>query len=340
MRRRRALGRIWWRAVSAVAAAGLAGCGPQSMLDAKGPIASQIAGLWWIMFAATSIAAAGTIAGLLYAVRRARRAAGPETATPVPARERTVILLLGAAVPAVALVGFTVLAVRTGVAVSGPPGEPDLVVEVIGHQFWWEVRYPTHEVVTANEIRIPARRTVEFRVSSADVIHSFWVPKLAGKIDMNPQRVNVVRLEASEPGTYRGQCTEFCGVQHALMAFEVRALPPTDFRRWLERRRAPPAAPQDPAAVRGQEVFFEAECAACHAIRGVHEPAFTGRAGPDLTDLADRRTLGALTLRNTRGNLAGWILDPHQFKPGNRMPPTTLDSNDLRALLSYLETLH
>ncbi len=247
--------------------------------------------------------------------------------------------MLGAAVPTLALALFTVLAVRTGMSVSSPGGEPELVVEVTGHQFWWEVRYPEQGVVTANEIPIPAGRPVEFRVTSADVIHSFWVPRLAGKLDMSPGRTNRLRAMADEPGLYRGQCTEFCGVQHALMSLLVVAREPAKFDAWMARRRGAARPRLDSAALRGRGVFFEAGCSSCHAIRGVNEPDYTGDVGPDLTDLAGRRTLGALTLRNTRGNLAGWILDPHQFKPGVRMPPTVLSGPEMQALLAYLETL-
>jgi cytochrome c oxidase subunit II len=318
----------------------LAGCGWQSILDPQSPAPARIELLWWIAFASTGILSAVVIGGLLYAVARARRAAAAEAGGGAAASEQRFILLAGGAFPAVFLVGFLAITVHTGTVVSEPPAEPELTIEVIGHKFWWEVRYPDEGIVTANEIHIPAGSPVEVLVTSADVIHSFWVPQLApGKVDMNPGRTNRIWMMAEAPGRYRGQCTEFCGTQHALMSLLVVASPPDEFEAWVAARRTPPPPPEDPLELLGRTVFFTAGCASCHAIGGVSVPREAGSPGPDLTDLASRETLGALTIENTRANLGGWILDPHQFKPGVRMPATRMGGTELRALLAYLETL-
>jgi cytochrome c oxidase subunit II len=330
----------------------LAGCGgPQSILGTDNPAGERIESLWWVSVLSTGILAAVVIVVLLLAARRALAAGrdgggrdGPgsdraaEVAAPDDAWETKFLLVVGGALPALFLLGFLVFAVRTGTAVTEAPGEPGLTVEVVGHKFWWEVRYPDQGIVTANEIRIPAGVSVEVLVTSADVIHSFWVPALTpGKIDMVPGRTNVIRMWADNPGVYRGQCTEFCGTQHALMSMEVVAVPPDEFDAWAETRRTPPRLPEDDEAVRGIGVFMATGCAACHAVEGLTHPGAAGSPGPDLTDVAGRRSLGALALENSSANLLEWIRDPHQFKPGVRMPPAPLPESDLRALVRFLE---
>jgi cytochrome c oxidase subunit II len=222
--------------------------------------------------------------------------------------------------------------------VLGADVEPNVTIDVIGHQFWWEVRYLQEDVVTANEIHIPVGEPVLIRLVSADVIHSFWVPQLHGKIDLVPGTTNTIRLQADEPGVFRGICAEFCGAQHAHMHFLIIAQPQTEFLAWLEHQRQPAAQPADALIEQGQQVFFGAACVYCHAIRGVTaEPVTT--IGPDLTHVASRRTLAAGMIENNRGNLGGWILDPQGIKPGNRMPSTRMNSEEFHALLSYMESL-
>ncbi|TVP46526.1 MAG: cytochrome c oxidase subunit II [Gemmatimonadales bacterium] len=340
-------------------AVAVGGCGgPQSILGTDNPAGERIESLWWVSVLSTGILAAVVIVVLLVAARRAlvagrgasaRGASAPGASArggagdvPVPddAWETKFLLVVGGALPALFLVGFLVFSVRTGTAVTDAPGEPGLTVEVVGHKFWWEVRYPDQGIVTANEIRIPAGVSVEVLVSAADVIHSFWVPALTpGKIDMVPGRTNVIRMWADNPGVYRGQCTEFCGTQHALMSMEVVAVPPDEFDAWAESRRLPPLLPDDDEARRGIGVFMATGCAACHAVEGLTHPGAAGSPGPDLTDVAGRRSLGALALENSTANLLEWIRDPHQFKPGVRMPPTPLPESDLRALVRFLEGL-
>jgi cytochrome c oxidase subunit 2 len=210
-------------------------------------------------------------------------------------------------------------------------------VDVIGRQYWWEVRYLDRGVVTANEVHIPAGRAVRLRLTSADVIHSFWVPQLAGKLDLIPGQTNTLWIEADAPGIYRGQCAEFCGVQHARMALHVVAVPPEQFGAWLEASRGPAPPPADALARRGQELFFSRACAACHAVRGTDAD---GSAGPDLTHLMRRQWIAAGTLRNTPENLADFITDAQGIKRGSSMPSfSELDPESLRALIAYLTTL-
>lgn len=324
------------RALLLAVVAAAAGCaGVQSALEPSGPAASRIAQLWWIMLAVTLSPAIVVIGLALYAVRRAWTGRGAGLGL----SDNLFVLVGGAAIPLVILVYLLVTNVRIGAEVTRPPEEPALTVEVVGHQYWWEVRYPEHDIVTANEIHIPVGVPVRMRLTSSDVIHSFWVPRLHGKIDMNPGRTNTTWLKATEPGVFRGQCAEFCGLQHALMALLVIAQPPDRFEAWRQARRAGPAPVTDPRAARGRQVFVEAACAHCHAIRGLDTPTHTGAPGPDLTDVAARRSLAAATIPNNPGTLAAWILDPHGIKPGARMPPTALASEDLDALLVYLGTL-
>lgn len=251
------------------------------------------------------------------------------------------ILAGGVAFPVVALVPLFVLTMRSLAAVEARHVEPDLTIEVIGRQYWWEVHYLDEAgnrlFETANEIHIPVGRTMLVRLLSADVIHSFWVPRLAGKLDLIPGKVNQLRIRADTPGEYRGQCAEYCGLQHAKMAFLVVAQPEEEFEAWAARQALPAAEPADSLAARGRDVFLSSGCAACHAIRGT--PAAVADLGPDLTHLASRRTLAALAIPNNRGNLGGWIADPQAIKPGNLMPAVPLSGADLQALLHYLEGL-
>jgi cytochrome c oxidase subunit II len=221
-------------------------------------------------------------------------------------------------------------------ALSHPAASGGITVEVIGHRWWWEVRYPDRGIVTANEVRIPVGEPVLVRLTTQDVLHSFWVPELTGKTDMISGRTNTMTLEAERPGVYRGQCAEFCGLQHAQMIFFVIADPRSEFDRWMADHSGPPALPTDPMLRQGQEVFETQACAACHTIRGT---TASGMVGPDLTDFGGRLTIGAGAVPNTRGNLGGWIVNSQTIKPGNLMPPIQLSPDDLQALIAYLESL-
>jgi cytochrome c oxidase subunit 2 len=214
------------------------------------------------------------------------------------------------------------------------PGNADLVV--VGHQWWWEVRYPAAAAVTANEIHIPVGRKLRVRVEAADVIHSFWVPQLGPKMDMIPGHPNFVWLEADRPGVYDGACAEFCGDQHAWMRFTVVAEPSPQYDTWLAHQAQPASAPVGAAAEKGRLFFFTQTCANCHAIKGTTAIA---NAGPDLTHLASRTELGAGIIPNTPQNLARWLRDPQAIKPRCQMPNFTLNDEQLTQLVDYMEGL-
>lgn len=312
----------------------LSGCtGSASLLDPKGPGARTVRDLWWLLFWISVVVLLVVVALLLYSLRK--RAATTDGKTtdprPVPGWGKRFVIVSGFILPAIILVG--VLGISLGdLAAIGRTDPSRLRIEVIGHMWWWEARYPGG-AVTANEIHIPIGEPVEFQLTSADVIHSFWVPALHPKRDMIPGRNNVVTMKADEPGRYRGQCAEFCGLQHANMIFYVVADP--EFEGWLANQQNPAVEPSD-TVVRGREVFLGSSCFGCHSIRGT--PA-DSTVGPDLTHVAARETLFAGRVDNTRENLARIITDPQTMKPGVVMPPTTLDDADLEALLDYLESL-
>ena len=246
----------------------------------------------------------------------------------------TIIVVAGAIIPAIILVVVYAATVHAMSAFTGAGANP-LAIQVIGRDWWWEVRYPENGITTANEIHIPVDRTVKLELTAGDVIHSFWVPELQAKQDAIPGQTNTLLLDAKQPGTYRGQCAEYCGLQHAHMALYVVAQSPAEYAAWAQMESAPPATPAG-AALQGQQAFLKASCAYCHAIQG---SSAGGKTGPDLTHLASRSTIGAGVLPNTTANLAGWIVNPQTFKPGSNMPPSSLAPADLQAILTYLQTL-
>jgi cytochrome c oxidase subunit 2 len=316
------------------AAALAAGCsGPQSTLDPGGRLAGEIAIMSWVLFGA-----AGAILIVVTALAAWAVLARPESWR----GGRGFILLAGAGIPALLLSALLLyqFQVMPGMAAAHGRGE-GLSIAVIGRMWWWEVRYIEAEAqpvaIAANEIVVPTGRPVLLELSSTDVIHSLWVPSLAGKMDMIPGRINHARLEAERPGIYRAQCAEYCGGQHARMALTVIALPPEEFDAWLERERAPALPPQGDETGRGRALFLATGCGACHRIRGA---GADGAIGPDLTHLGSRRTIGAGLLPNNRGALAGWVANAQALKPGIRMPSFEfLDAESLRALAAYLESL-
>jgi cytochrome c oxidase subunit II len=228
----------------------------------------------------------------------------------------------------------------TGHALSSQPEQDILTIEVVGHQWWWEVQYddplPVRTLKTANEIHIPTGQMVLLKLTSRDVIHSFWAPNLHGKKDLIPGHVNLMWIQADNPGVYRGQCAEFCGAQHAHMAFRVVAEPPDQFADWYDKQLRPADTPADTARQHGQQVFLTSRCVMCHTIRGTTAAAVSG---PDLTHLASRETIAADTLPNTPDHLGRWVVNSQAIKPGNQMPPNELSSEDLQSLISYLESL-
>ncbi len=301
---------------------------PQSMLDPASVAATLIheLGLW--LYVGGGLALALVVALTLYGAFSAPRRIS----------EKRWLVGGGIVFPSVVLLALLAYGIHVGEALSGAEGR-NSEIEVLGKQWWWDVRYISEkgDVVLANELRIPVGRPVQIALHSDDVIHSFWVPALAGKVDMIPGRTNRIVLQATTPGTYRGQCAEFCGAQHSWMAFYVVAEPEAEYRAWLARQATPAAEPANPFLARGRDTFLREACAGCHTVRGT---SAKGKQGPDLTHVGGRLSIGAGVLGNGVGALAAWIADPQHIKPGNLMPATrTLAGEDLRALASYLESL-
>ncbi|HEY4649412.1 MAG TPA: cytochrome c oxidase subunit II [Gemmatimonadales bacterium] len=310
-----------------------------SVLNPSSPQTRLIDRLWDAMYVVSAVVFVLVVLALLLSAFRRRSAEPPET-DPVRERSLTTAVSIATALTVLILFGFLVYDVAVGRQLTRGLGKEALQVRVIGHQWWWELQYrdsvAQNWFTTANELHIPVGRPVALELLSTDVIHSFWPPTISQKRDLIPGKDNSLWLQADSAGVYRGQCAEYCGQQHAKMGFLVIAQRPDSFASWLAAQRDTALTPTTELARRGQEVFLASSCVMCHAIGGT--PAGS-RVGPDLTHLASRRTIAAGTLFNSRGNLAGWILDPQKIKPGTRMPPNQLKPADLQALLAYLETL-
>ena len=302
----------------------------QSVLHPAGPDAAIISQLNWVMTAGGT-AVFLLVMGLL-AVALKRR--------PGPVRPLRWIALAGVAFPVSVLTVLLAFSTWRSAQLVPQSSSDALQIAVTGKMWWWEVRYRNargEDVVLANEIHIPAGRRVYLGLSTTDVIHSLWIPALAGKVDMIPGRMTGLALKADRPGVYRAQCAEYCGEQHAKMALHVVAHEPAQFDAWLAAQSRPAALPTDAFLARGRQAFLDQRCGACHTIRGV---TGTASLGPDLTHVGSRMHIAAGTLRNHRGTLGGWIADPQAIKPGARMPATSgMDGDTLRALASYLEHL-
>ena len=319
----------------------LSSCGNlQSMLAPGGPAADNLAHLGWFVFVLFLVIAV-IMWGLIAWVSLRRRGSFQHHQPVDAGGGQNWILIGGFAIPFVILAVVFVSGLK-GMSVfplHGHAGTPP-DIRVTGHQWWWQIEYvkgPAHErFITASEIHIPVGQPVDIDLTSIDVIHSFFVPRLHGKVDLIPGQMNRIRIQASTAGVYRGQCAEYCGAQHAKMALTVIAEAPGDFERWLMANRAPAPTPTTPDQQHGQEIVVKGPCSLCHAITGT---SAGGRTAPDLTHVASRSTLAAGSLPNTRGYLAGWIADPQHVKPGSRMPPTGLQGGDLQDVLAYLETL-
>ena len=312
----------------------LVGTNIQSALDPAGPQAARIATLWWFLFGLLGAIFIAVIGFLLFAVVRRGPAATSERTL---GRNITVLTVGTVAI----LFGLVIVSVSTGKSISQLGDRKGIMtIEVTGNQWWWQFRYmnsdPSLIFTTANELHIPVGQPVTIRGTSNDVIHSFWVPNLHGKTDLIPSRVTQQTLEADFAGRFRGQCAEFCGMQHAQMAIWVIAEPRDQFNQWMKNQLQSAAPPSTPSQFRGQQVFLGNGCVLCHAIQGT---SAGGQNAPDLTHLASRGTIAAGTLRNTRESLRHWITDPQQPKPGNHMATIRLDDKDVPPLLDYLESL-
>lgn len=318
----------------------------QSALDAAGAQAGHIEGLWWLYFwvcaAAYVVVVALTVTAIARRRVREREAREPDTEAPSVGRERSATAAVAAGLGLTVLALFVLLVgdflARRGLRAL--PAEAPLDVRVTGRQWWWEFQYPdsvpSREVTTATELHIPVGRTVRFDLRSMDVIHSFWIPSLAGKKDLIPGRSITWLARADREGVYGGQCAEFCGLQHATMRFVVIAEPEEKFQAWLASQRAPAAEPATDAARHGRQVFLGSSCVMCHAIQGT---SARSRVGPDLTHVGSRLRVASAVLPNTREHLSRWITDPQGFRPGVRMPDQRLDERDVDALVAYLESL-
>lgn len=302
------------------------------VLDPASEAARQIADLTWFLFTAGATVFIAVMVMLALAIRAGR---GGESRAIGDRAGRRLQLVAGGVVPALIVVVVFVVTVRAIRAFTTPATSDDAEVELIGRQWWWEVRYPRLGIVSANEIHIPVGRPVRLTVRSADVIHSVWVPRLHGKIDLIPGRTNSLRLDATRAGTYRGQCAEYCGLQHTRMGLSVVAHDPDAYAAWAAREQADAAPPSDTLAMAGMRIF-DRICASCHSIRGT---LATGTTGPDLTHVASRALLAAGTIPNQPRILAEWITDAERIKPGSGMPPIELAPADLRAVVDYLESL-
>jgi cytochrome c oxidase subunit II len=315
----------------------LAGCGDnkQSTLSPDSHPARDIASLWWGMLVAAVIVFAGAVGLIVLARIRRDREGFPLLGTDEK-RLDGLVVGFGIVIPIVALAAlFYIGDIGVLRATDAPAkGETKMTINVTGHQWFWEVRYPGTQAVTANEIHIPARTPVKVVLTTADVIHSFWVPELNKKVDAMPGHPNTLLLYADNPGVFRGECAEFCGLQHAKMGMRVYADPPGRFRAWLANQAKPLAA--DAQQQPGFRQFTRNQCASCHTLRGT---SARGRIGPDLTHLMTRKSLGALTVPNTRNYLGAWVLDPQQFKPGNKMPGLQLSGREFDDLMTFLRSL-
>lgn len=308
----------------------LPGGWPPSVLDPAGPFAGPVTVTAWVLFIMAAVVMAVVLVALgvaLFGPRPWKRRLGGER----------LVWIAGLAFPVVVLTGLLIYGLSVTARVADAPRPGEMRVRVTGEMWWWRVAYldaTGREIVQdANEVHIPVGRPVVVELESADVIHSLWVPRLGGKTDMIPGRRNFMRLQADRPGIYAGQCAEYCGGPHALMGFVVVAHAADDFDAW----RSGQAAPVGPSIMPGSAVFSASGCGACHTIRGTEA---NGLAGPDLTRVGSRQTLGAGILPNNQGTMAGWIADSQGIKPGNRMPSyPVLTGQELRDVAAYLDSL-
>jgi cytochrome c oxidase subunit 2 len=301
------------------------------MFLAAGDAAQTIETVTWVLFAGGSVIFIGVMLLLAWSLRSRSATLSP----------RLWVVGGGVVFPAVVLVALFVYVLPRMPAYKPIPPADALIVTVKAHMWWWEVRYRDPatgaDIVTANEIRIPVGRPVYFALTSADVIHSFWVPKLAGKMDMLPGRMQHLLVTATEPGTWRGQCAEFCGEQHGQMALHVIGLEPAAFDSWVAAQAKPAAVPATQQQMLGQRAFLDQRCSACHTVRGVSEE---NRLGPDLTHFGSRLHLGAGMLANTPEGRERWLTHIQQIKTGARMPSyDRLDPETLGALGDWLGSL-
>jgi len=324
----------------------LSACGGiQNAINPAGPNAQNLSNLWWLMFTVCSIVFVLVMIAVLLSLRKATTEAADRTPILEPSEEserrRRNIIISATTITIIVLFVFLIASYSSGRSLRlNDPTKSGLSIDLTGHQWWWEVRYndvdASNILTTANEIHIPVGVPVMFSLHGADVIHSFWVPNLAGKKDLIPGKISTMWLQADKPGVYRGQCAEYCGLQHAKMALWVVAEPQEQFNAWRQNQTKEAVPASSDTQKRGQQVFFATTCVMCHAISGT---AAGSNIGPNLTHVGSRQMIGAATLDNTRDHLAQWIKDSQMFKPGNKMPQHNLSDADLQSLVEYLASL-
>jgi cytochrome c oxidase subunit 2 len=319
--------------------------GNQSSLNPAGPAAAHIEYTFALIFYITAIVYVVTLMALIYFVTRRRHylAHIPAPIQTSEASDRLANRAVGGAIGLTVLLLFVMMisSFATSRRIGLMNNQQALTIDVYGHQWWWEVQYPNEHqpfriVTTANEIHVPVGVPIRIHGTSRDVIHSFWAPNIQGKRDLLPGYNTDVLMQVDQPGRWRGQCAEYCGLQHAHMSFYMVGESRKDFDDWMNAQMQPSAAPTNPQTQHGQQIFLTHSCVMCHTVRGTTAGS---RVGPDLTHLASRSTIAAGMLPNTIGNLGGWIMNPQSLKPGSRMPPNQLSGSDLQDLLAYLETL-
>ena len=331
---------------------------PQSTFEAAGPVAKNQLNLFWILFWASLGIFIVVVGALLFTLFRFREKAGD--ALPVQTHGNRRLEIAWTVAPSLLLIALAIMTVQTLFELDSPSQDDPLEVEVIAHQWWFEFIYPQYNITTANEFNIPVGRDISFKVDSKDVIHSFWVPKLSGKMDVIPNVTNKTWFNASEPGVYYGQCAEFCGIAHAFMKFRVIAQPEEEFLRWVGGQQAPAKFATEGLAAEGSLVFNTKGCITCHTVAGPDSMAMRDSrnasflAGqplshaPNLAHFASRGSFAGSMFENTDENLAAWLKDPEGVKPGNRMarladafnnPDLALSDSDIDALVAYLQSL-
>jgi cytochrome c oxidase subunit 2 len=320
----------------------IAGCSSRSpsMLDPQSPQARHISRLWWLMFTLAAVIYVAVIA--LVVVAMVRRRAGDDQ-EPMPhedeqanneRRDGRFLLYGGLVLPTIVLAVIGVQTVRVSESLGAAAAQVHIVVDA--EPWWWRITYPDDGVVTANEIHVPVGEQVDISLRSNNVIHSLWVPQLNGKTDVVPGQTNHLAFTADAAGTYRGQCAEFCGIEHAKMSFTVVAQQPDEYRAWLAANRTPAATPQTDEQQRGATILQTQACAGCHTVSGT---SANGTLGPDLSHIASRATIGANTLPNTPEEMRRWLSATQQVKPGALMPQLDLTADQVQALVAYMENL-
>jgi cytochrome c oxidase subunit 2 len=334
-----------WIAVVALASLCGACGGVQTSINPAGPQSYQISRLWWLMFYVCAFVFVLVIGATAIAIRRRGNDQAEAFAVMNPSEQgenrRRNVVVAATSLTILILFVFLIVSFSIGRSLTGDLANKNaFTIEITGHQWWWEVRYldqsASNIFTTANEIHIPIGVPVTFNLRAGEVIHSFWVPNLSGKKDLIPGKVASIWLQADQPGLYRGQCAEYCGLQHAHMALWIFAESQAQFNAWRQNQTQTSIQAATESQRRGQQVFLSSSCVMCHAINGT---AAGSNVGPNLTHVASRSMIAAATLQNTRDHLQQWVTNSQAIKPGNKMPQNDLKPEDLQSLLDYLESL-